>query len=531
MKFRIFCGLLVSSVLVSAATPGELRFSIPAAPRTFNPLEVSDQSSELIRYLTGGVLVRVNRQTGEIRPELAASWEVTAGGRTVTFHLRPGLKFSDGQPLTAADVARTLNEALDPKRAAPVGDLFRSQQGNPEVRVLSPLDIQVHYARPKAAIDSLFDSLAVMPPNSPKLPPSAGPFFVTEYRPGEYVQLSRNPNYWKCDEHGHHLPYLNSIRIDIQPNRDIEMTRFLRGEYQFINQPDVESFERVRREQPAAALNSGPSLDSEFLWFNQTPSAAVPEWKQKWFESPAFRHAVSLSIRRDDIARIVYRGHAHPASGPVSPSNRLWFNTSLNPLPFDADKAKKLLTAEGFTLQRDVLRDRGGHEVEFSLITNSDNQLRREMAAVIQDDLRRIGIRVNIVALDFGSLIERITKTHQYEGALLGLANVEADPSEEMNVWLSSGEMHAWRPLQKSPATAWEARIDELELAQASEPSPVLRRKMVDEFQRVVVDQEPLIYLVNPDYLAAVSPSLRGTKPAPAAPQILWNIEWLRLGN
>ncbi len=100
---------------------------------------------------------------------------------------------------------------------------------------------------------------------------------------------------------------------------------------------------------------------------------------------------------------------------------------------------------------------------------------------------------------------------------------------EQMNVWLSSGEQHEWWPLQKTPATPWEARIDKLELLQASEPVRALRKKAFDEVQRIAVEQEPIVYLVNPDYLTAISPSLHGVQPVTAPPQILWNIESLRL--
>lgn len=524
---------IVMAAMLAAAQSRELRFSLPSDPKTFDALQVSEQSSEVIRYLTGGVLVRINRATDQVEPELAASWNLGDQGRSVTFRLRSGLKFSDGAPLTANDVARTLKAALDPVNAAPVGDTFRSEQGNPEIRILSPLEIMIRYAQPKPGIDRLFDALSIIPENqakaaSGKPPASAGPFCVAEYRPGEYVRLVRNPNYWKRDVTGKQLPYLDSIRIDIQPNHDIELTRFLRGDTHLIDALEPESFDRVSRTQPRAAGNSGPSLDSEFLWFNQAPTAPIPAWKKKWFTSAAFRHAVSMSIRRDDIARIVYRGHAHPAAGPVSPANLFWFNRALKPLPFDSQSALRSLALEGFTLRNGELHDRDGHLVELSLITNAGNRPREAMAAVIQDDLRAIGIKVNIVTLDFSSLIERIMKTSQYEAALLGLANTEIDPSAEMNVWLSSGPMHAWSPSEKSPATPWEASIDKLELAQASEPSRDRRKKDFDEVQRIVVEQEPIIYLVNPDCLAAIAPSLHGTRPVAAPPQTLWNIEWLR---
>ncbi len=520
--------LLCARILSPAGPPRELRFSLTGEPRSFDALHVSDQRSEIVRYLTGGVLLRINRVTDRLEPQLAASWKVTDGGRAIAFHLRPGLKFSDGSPLTAADAARTFNTALDPKQASPAGDTFRAADP-PRANATSPLDVTVRYREPKPGIDRLFDTLSIVPAGAAKLPASAGPFFISEYKPGEFVRLSRNPNYWKRDSQGNSQPFLNSIRLDIQPNREIELARFLRGETHLINKVDPESFDRLAKEMPAAARNLGASLDSEFLWFNQMPAAPIPDFRRRWFASAVFRHAISASIHRDDIARIVFHGHAHPAAGPVSPANKFWFNAALKPLPFDSQSALRNLAAQGFVLRDGVLKDREGHAVEFSLITNAGNRPREAMAALIQDDLRKIGIQVNIVTLDFGSLIERIAKTSQYEACLLGYANVEVDPMEQMNVWLSSGEQHPWWPLQKSPATAWETRIDQLVLQQASDPSRPARRKAFDEVQRIAVEQEPIVYLVNPDYLSAVSPALRGVQPVTAPPQILWNIESLRL--
>ena len=514
-----------------AGSKRELRFSVAGEPETFDALHVAEENSEVVRYLTGGVLVHVNPLTDRVEPELAESWTLSDGGRAITFRLRAGLRFSDGASLTATDVARTLNMALDPKQAAPAGDPFRSERGNPDIRVVSAREIAIRYPQPKPDVDRLFDTFAIAPlnrgANLGTLPPSAGPFYVAEYRPGDYVRLARNPHYWKRDPAGRQLPYLNSIRIDIQPNHDIELARFLRGETHLINKLSPENFDRVAKEMPGALRNPTVSLDSEFLWFNNAPSTAVPEWKRKWFASATFRHAVSASIQRDDIARIVYRGHAHPAAGSVSAANRFWFNSALKPLPFDPQSALRLLGAEGFTLRDSVLRDRDGHPVEFSLITNAGNRQREAMATVIQDDLRKMGIQVNIVTLDFGSLIERISKSAQYEACLLGLANVAIDPAEQMNIWLSSGAQHAWWPSEKSPATPWEAQIDRFALLQASEPSRDLRKKAFDQVQRIAVEQEPILYLVNPDHLVAISPSLKSVQPVAAPPQILWNIEWL----
>jgi peptide/nickel transport system substrate-binding protein len=510
------------------ATLKELRISIAGDPKTFDPLQVIENHSETVRYLTAGVLVRVNRATEALEPELAESWKLSDDSHSIAFHLRPGLKFSDNSSLDANDVARTLNRALDPKDASPVGDAFQASDGNPSVTVTSPLDIVIVYKSPKPGLDRLFDTLPVTPRILARLPASAGPFFLSEYRPGEYVRLARNPNYWKRDSSGKQLPYLDSVRIDIQANHDIELERFLRGEVHIIEKLEPAGFDRIEKERPGAARSLGPSLDSESMWFNESPARTLPEWKRKWFRSAAFRHAVSLAINRADISRIVYNGRAHPSAGPVSQANRFWFNATLKPLPFDPQAATKLLSGDGFVLRDGVLRDRTGHPVEFSLITNAGNAPREHMAPLIQADLAKLGIKVDIVTLDFSSLVDRLAKTFDYEAVLLSI-NIETDPLEVMNVWMSSGDHHAWWLSEKSPATPWEARIDELEKIQASSGSREVRKQAFDEVQRIAVEQEPIVYLVNPDYLCAVSPHLKGTQPSVTPPPVWWNVEWLRL--
>src|SRR5271155_5250221 len=135
------------AILICAGTVwgAELRFSLGADPKTFDPLHVSELPSEYIRYLTAGVLVRIDRTSDKVEPELAERFQVSADSRSITFHLRAGLKFSDGTPLDASDVARTVKTVLDPREACPKGDSLRSAQGDPEIRVVSPLEITVRY--------------------------------------------------------------------------------------------------------------------------------------------------------------------------------------------------------------------------------------------------------------------------------------------------------------------------------------------------------------------------------------------------
>ncbi len=537
MRQRSFRMILVVSTFLMAMTAsaqsrGELHFCLHSEPKTFNPLLAEDDSSETIRYLTGGVLIRVDRLTQDAVPELATAWKISNVGKTITFKLRDGIRFSDNTAFSAEDVAHTVRQLMDPELHSPTADSFRSGEGKVEIRVLSPNRIAITFPAPIAGLDKLFDQVAIMSATSPKKEMAVlGPYYVAEYKAGSYVLLQRNPNYWRHDGSGKQLPYIESVKLDIQQNRDTEMLRLLRGEVDFINSLDAEYFDKIMSQNPSMAHDAGVSLDSEQLWFNQVASSPLPDYKKEWFRSTNFRRAISEAINRDDLARIVFHGHARPAVGPVSIANKFWFNSKLQPHPFDRTSALQRLNQDGFQLRDRVLRDRQGHAVEFSIITNSGNKYRERMATMIQQDLAAIGIKLNIVTLDFPSLIERITRSFDYEACLLGLVNNDLDPNSQMNIWLSSAENHQWNPNQKSPGTNWEADIDKLMRAQASGLDSRKRKNYFDKVQEIVWEQEPFIYLVNRNALSAVSPSVLNAHPVILRPQVYWNIDQLALGN
>ncbi|MGB8583049.1 MAG: ABC transporter substrate-binding protein [Candidatus Sulfotelmatobacter sp.] len=513
---------------LAAQNGGELRFCLRMEPKTFDPLKVEDEASASIRYLTGGVLVRVNRQTQELEPELAQSWKISKDGRQITFHLRSGISFSDGTPFTAGDVAYTMQQLMDPALHSATGDAFRSGTGNVETKIISPTQVSITFPAPVAGLDRLFDQVAILSEHSPKKDAAVlGPFMLADYKPGATVLLKRNPNYWKMDEQGRKLPYLDSIRLDIQPNRDVEMLRFKRGELDLINSLDSEYFDKLAATSPQLVHDAGPSLDSEQLWFNEVAKAPIPAYKKNWFRSANFRRAISEAINREDLSRIVYHGHAQPAIGPFSPANKFWFNAKLKPQPYSPDAALKTLQADGFRMENGALKDKDGNEVVFSIITNAGSKTRERMAVLIQDDLQKIGIHVNVVTLDFPSLIERMTQSFDYEAIILGLTNVDLDPNGEMNVWLSSSENHQWNPQQKVPETSWEAEIDRLMRAQAASTDPKRRKEAFDRVQEIVVDQEPFIFLINKNALSAVSPTVHGAAPVILSPQTFWNADRL----
>ena len=423
-----------------------------------------------MRYLTGGVLLRLNRQTQEPEPQLAESFHISPNGTLIEFKLRNGLRFSDGATLTSADVAWSLRRVLATSTQAVVAAEFLSPS---EVTVDTPdkLSVRVHLPKRIIGVGKIFDEIAIEPADRPSEGHvTSGPFVVTEYKRGQYVRLGRNPNYWRRDGSGVQLPYAAGVRLDVLNNREQEISLFVRGEYDLIDGLSPDYFQILNQKSPQSVHDLGASLNTEQIWFNQSASAPLPEFEKAWFQNRDFRVAVSETVHRADLARIAYNGHATPAFGFISPANTLWRNNDLRYPHEGIADANHLLVVSGFRRSGDQLFDSTGHPVKFSILINSGNPARQKMASMIQQDLAAIGMHVTIVALDFPALIERLMHKQDYEACLLGVSNAESDPSSMMNMWLSSSANHQWNPSQKTPATAWEAEIDKQMHLQASSP-------------------------------------------------------------
>ena len=418
---------------------------------------------------------------------------------------------------------------LLPATAAPAAEKFLAA---PAVAVEAPDDrtVVVHLPKRVIGIGKVFDEIAIEPAeHGSEGRVTAGPFLVGEYRQGQYVRLRRNPHYFAKDSSGVALPYASGIRLDILDNHEQEVRLFQRGEYDMIDSLPPDYFGMLKRVAPASVRDLGPSLNTEQLWFNQSPASPIPAWEKAWFQNRGFRVAVSQAIDRADLARVAYEGHATPAYSFISPANGAWYNRGISAPRADRALAKAALAQAGFHLNGATLLDAAGHPVKFSILTNAGNAARMKMATLIQQDLAAVGMQVTVVALDFPGLIERLMHTQEYEACLLGLENVDPDPNAMMNIWLSSSPNHQWSPSEKAPSTPWEAEIDKAMNLQASSLRDTERKQAVDRVQQIVADQEPFIYLVYPNALYAVSSRLQGAQPAVLSPGLVWNVDKLRL--
>jgi peptide/nickel transport system substrate-binding protein len=532
---------------------GRLVVALRSEPKTLNPvLAVDEPSRDIIRCLTAD-LIHINRGSLKTEPSLAKSWSVSRDGRQYTLHLRHGLHFSDGEPFNADDVIFSFQVYLDEKINSSQRDLL-VVGGKPIVVVkVDAYTVRFELAQPYAAAERLFDGVAILPRHlvessyrsgnfsqswSLSVPPNQfaglGPFRLKEYIPGQRVLLERNPYYWKADRSGNQLPYLNEIVFLFVASEDAQVIRFQSGDTDVLSRFSAENFAVLQKQQSAKGYHLddlGPGLEYNFLFFNlnDLASKGPPEIakKQAWFQDLRFRQAVSIAIDRDGIVRLVYSGRATPIWDQVTPGNKLWQDEKIARPAQSVERARQLLQSAGFSWKNATLVDPHGAPVEFSILTSSSNAQRMKIATIIQDDLSQLGMTVQVVPLEFHAMIDRLQNSYNYEAAVMGLVSGDADPTSEMNVWLSSGETHLWHPNQDKPATPWESEMDQLMQGQLVTLDYAKRKRLYDRVQEIVAEDLPVICLVSPNILVGASNRVGNFRPGILVPYALWNVEQL----
>ena len=467
--------------------------------------------------------------------------------------LRHGIRFSDGIPFDADDVVFSFNVYLDEKADSPQRDSLIV--GGQPIRVTKNGQYQVTFemSQPYASAERLFDSVAILPRHLLEKPfgegkiskswllstppdqiAGLGPFRLKQYVPGQRAVLERNPYYWKSDRKGNRLPYLSNLTFLFMSNEDTEVLRFEAGETDVVNRLGADNYEVLSHEEhrDVQLQNLGPSLEYNFLLFNLNtqvpPDAKDLSLHQAWFRDVRFRQAISAAIDRDAMTRMIYHGLGTALFTHVTPGNKLWLDSSLPHPMRSAAHARELLRAAGFSWRADgSLSDHSGNPVEFTILTSASNAQRTQMATMIQQDLQEIGIRMQVVPLEFHAVLDRVFQTHNYDAAIMALGTGDVDPNAQMNVWLSSGDDHLWNLGSKQPATSWEREVDELMKKQVSTVSFAQRKKLYDRVQEIEAEQLPIICLVTPNLLVVAKSGIGNFKPVVLDPHTLWNSDEL----
>lgn len=542
---------------------------------TVNPLvnETMAGSAVIGRILDG--LITLDPHTGDVIPNLAKSWEISADNLQYTFHLRRGIHWSDGQPFTADDVLFTWGcffaKQLDVDSGEPVldengrvkyryssrstfGQLINGQEPLVEklddytVRFTTP-EVYAPFLLfgggeeilPKHVLQVSFDDGTLMDQwsvetaiNEPWKIVGLNMYVLESYRPGERIVFAKNPNYWKVNTKGQRLPYVARVITKIVQDQNSSNVAFAQGltDFESIGPDNVAWVKRGEERFDYTVLDMGPSSQTNFIWFNLNPGkdadgvAYVEPYKFEWFSDKRFRQAVSHGINREGIVRGVYFDRADILHGYVSPKRKLWYNDAIRKYAYSPQTSRELFTEMGFTFEAGQLKDPLGNSIEFSLMTNSSSGLRVEMATVFKENMAALGIDVELQFLDFNTIINKTSDSFTYEACMLGLGGGAPDPYAGKDILMSGGRLHQWYPQQVEPATEWEARIDALMLEIGRHTDVEVRKKYFFEVQEILAEQQPLIFLVSPKDFVGYRNRWQNVEPTPLG-GVTWNEESL----
>lgn len=523
-------------------------------PKTFNALIANETSSTDI--LDGPVftgIVEFDNYKQEIQPGLAKSWEKSADGLTWTFHLRKGVRWSDGHPFSVDDVVFTSEVMYDEKVQAAVRELLKVQGKPWKWEKVDSLTLKITLPAPYGPVLEVIGSLYIMPKHKLEAtyragrfeqmwgistPPESvvclGPFRIARYQTGERTVLERNPHYWQVDREGKRLPYLDELVFLPVQDFNAAFLKFQSGESDLqdpVRPEDAPTLLDDQKRGKFTVHDLGPDIATNFLWFNLNPEknakgkAFVEPYKRKWFEDVRFRRAVTQALNREGMVRSVLAGRGDKQVGLITVANKKWFNRNLTKYEYDPGRAKALLDDMGLKDRNGdgVREDAQGHKVEFVLYTNSENTIRKQLATVVKSNLADVGINCISSPIEFNTLISHIRDDHEYEAILLGLTGgVPPDPALSQNVYRSSGVTHQWYPQQKTPHTTWEAQIDRLMDEVVSQPDFAKRKSAFDKVQEIIAEQVPIVPLARERLLVAVRDKFTNVKPSVLRPHVLW---------
>jgi peptide/nickel transport system substrate-binding protein len=543
-------GLVVIALVVVRG--GRLIATHRSEPQSFNRYASAHPAEELFARLTQATLVRLNRATGELEPRLAREWTASPDGLTWTVKLREGVRFSDGLPFTSSDVLFTFQVLYDKRVASPLAGSAMVGDNPLIVRALDPQTVVIVFPAVYGPGLAILDSLPILPEHKLRkafesgtfkqawgvtTPPSEfaglGPFTLLEYVPGQRVVYQSNPEFWRTDDQGRKLPYLDQIEVQIVPEQSAEMLRLEAGTVDVttdqVRAEDLAGLQALQAKGVVTLNEAGVATNPEMFWLNLNPSSALAKTRP-WSQRLELRQAISHAVDRRRIVDTVYLGAAEPIFSPITPGYGEWYVADLPVTEFDQTRARALLASIGLADRNGdgKLDDERGETARFAIVTQKGHTIRERTCAIIQEQLLAVGLTVDVVALERTAFFSQVLGG-TYEAAFFQLIFDSFDPAAQFDFWASSKGFHIWHPSQAKPATEWEARIDDLMVKQSTTLDRAERRRLFAEAQRVLAANQPVITFAAPKVVVATSARVGGAMPSVLAPPVLWNAEMLWL--
>ena len=483
---------------------------------SFNPLFNETASAQEITHLLLLGLADLN-ESSEFEPELAESWEFSDDHLSLTYHLRPGLVWSDGQPITAEDVEFTFDLLMNDKVASP-------RQGETEYieSVIAQDPLTVIFKFKEAYPDQMFDTAGeVLPKHLLKdsdpatfrshefgrKPISSGPFVLDKWVPQQYVAVVPNPKYFGDRS------YLDKVIFKVVPDNTNLLMQLKTGEVDVMVDLPLIEVEELQKSNPEIAIYPTSGRVYYYLGYNND---------HVLFEDRQVRRALTMAIDRQGIINALMNGFGKECLGPFPPMVAWAYNENVEAIPFDPAEAKQTLANLGWRdSDSDGVLDKDGRDFEFTIRTNTGNQLRSDVAIIVQEQLRKIGVKAEIQTLERSTLIQKL-RSGDFDATMGGWStSFNVDPT----------------PLFHSSATDMfnfvkyaNPRVDHLIETGREELDRKRPATIWKETQQLIYDDQPYTFLFWKAKIVAARKEFKNVNPIPLS--AIYGIEkWYKAAN
>ena len=465
---------------------------------SFNELNASDSDAlQVINNMLFMTLTKLDENL-KIVPYLAVSWEFTEQDKILTYYLRKDVFWTDGKPTTAEDVLFTYEMAIHNDVAYPAASRFDMTE---RVEVIDRYTVRFHLK--KAYPDALFDTqIPILPKHIlGKLQPDKisqstfnrnpvgnGPFKLIEWKANRYVIFEYNPNFALG------RPFLDKVIFSIIPDESVLLTNLLTGSIDVIPSMSAQDFRKIQTEDNLQGLKYG-GRGYTFLAWNCA----------KQLLSTEIRRALSHAINKNEIIATLMEGYAKPAIGPLLPF--VWaFDKNLEDIKYDATLAKNILNRNGWTdTDNDGILEKNGQKLEFSIKTNAGSQIRKDIAVMIQAQLKKVGVKIIIDIVEFNLLIDQVFVNKDFDVLLSGWdADFTVNPTD---LFHSKAINEGYNFVSyKNP------KIDFLLEKGRATPNQVEAKPYWTEFQKIILNDSPYTFLFIQDKLGGYNKKISGVK-------------------
>lgn len=495
-----------------------------------NPVIASDGQSYKAEWPIFDSLVELDKSL-KPQPLLAEKWDISPDGKAYTFHLRQDVKWQDGQPFTADDVAFTFYSVLDPKVKSPHQAFFSALVGFKELTdPKNPADSSKLAKKPIEVVDKYTVRFNLEYPYSPFLsiltnprggivpkhllegkdlrtadfnqkPVGTGPFKVVEWKKDDRLVLEANKDYFAGK------PKIDRIIYRVIPDPVVQMQELRSGGIDMVDMPPLEE---------VAGLKSDPNY--------RVFTAATPSYQyfgfrldREPFSDKRVRQAISYAVDFDGIIKKALLGYATRATGQLPPDS--WaYNHNVKTYPYNSDKAKEILAEAGWRPGPDGILQKDGKPFKFTVTGDQANQQVKDSAVIIQEQLAKVGIKMEVKLIDWPTFVKRLFAS-EFEGILVGWTNHPDPDPFAYTIWHSS----QWKG--RNFAHYKNPEVDEMLEKARRATSLDERKKYYARFQELLAEDAPYVWGYYPQEIYTVRKQFKGLETIPAQAAIYQSLK------